>query len=133
MSDEKNINDNLNDDANQFADHRQDPAPQFTENAKPILYDGKNVAIIAHITLIGWIIALFMNNNTKNEFASFYIRQMLGLMIVAFILSFIPFVGWILNIIMLVLWIISLLGAFEGQKKLVPVLGEYFQDWFKSL
>ncbi|WP_372752871.1 DUF4870 domain-containing protein [Mariniflexile sp.] len=97
------------------------------------LSDGKNIAIIAHITLIGWIIAFVMNNNIKNEFASFYIRQMLGLMLAALVCSFVPVLGWILNLAMLALWIISFIGAFEGQKKLVPILGEYFQDWFKSL
>lgn len=88
---------------------------------------------MAHITLIGWIIALVMNNNNKNELVSFYIRQMLGLLITFFLLYFIPVVGWLLNLVILVLWIISLIGAFEGQKKLVPILGEYFQDWFKSI
>ncbi len=110
----------------------KETASEFAEDAKQVLSDGKNVAIIAHLTLIGWIIALIMNSN-KNEFASFYIRQMLGLMIVAFLLSFVPMLGWILNLGMLALWIISLIGAFEGQKKLVPIFGEYFQDWFKSV
>ncbi|MFD0990364.1 hypothetical protein ACFQ1R_09670 [Mariniflexile jejuense] len=91
------------------------------------------MAIIAHITLIGWIIALVMNNGNKNELASFYIRQMLGLMIISFLLYFIPLVGWVLNLGLIALWVISLIGALEGQKKLVPIVGEYFQDWFKSL
>ena len=97
------------------------------------LNDGKNIAIIAHITLIGWVIALVMNNNSKNEFASFYIRQMLGLMIISFLLYFIPIIGWIINIAVIVLWILSVIGAAGGEKKLTPVLGVYFQDWFKSL
>lgn len=97
------------------------------------LNDGKNIAIIAHITLIGWVIALVMNNNSKNEFASFYIRQMLGLMIVSFLLYFIPIIGWIINIAVMVLWLLSVIGAAGGEKKLTPVLGAYFQDWFKSL
>ena len=61
---------------------------------------GKTRAIIAHITLIGWIIAIVQNSSDKNEDASFYIRQMLGLMILAvglqivsMIFAFIPFIG----------------------------------------
>ena len=158
MADKKNLKDDLNDmlgdakegakkaagKADDFADEAKEKAKEvfedvketaseFAEDAKQVLSDGKNVAIIAHITLIGWIIALIMNSNNKNEFASFYIRQMLGLMIVAFLLSFVPMLGWFLNLGMIVLWIISLMGAFEGQKKLVPIVGEYFQDWFKSV
>ena len=158
MADKKNLKEDLNDmlgdakesakkaadKAEDFADEAKEKAKEvfedvketaseFADDAKQVLSDGKNVAIIAHITLIGWIIALIMNSNNKNEFASFYIRQMLGLMIVAFLLSFVPMLGWFLNLGMIVLWIISLMGAFEGQKKLVPILGEYFQDWFKSV
>jgi hypothetical protein len=33
--------------------------------------DGKTKAIVAHITIIGWIIALVINSNDKDEFASY--------------------------------------------------------------
>ena len=106
----------------------------FADDAKAVLSDGKNVAIIAHITLIGWIIALIMNSGEKKtEFASFYIRQMLGLMLFAMVLSFIPFIGWIANLVLIVLWIMSLIGALSGDKKETPAIGNLFQDWFKSL
>ncbi|KAA5827630.1 YtxH domain-containing protein [Algibacter amylolyticus] len=158
MSDEKNLSDDLNDmlgdakdgakkaadkaeeiageakeKAKEFANEAKETASEFADDAKEALSNEKNIAIIAHITLIGWIIALVMNNSNKSEFASFYIRQMLGLMIVSLILSFIPVIGWILNIVMLVFWIMSLVGALGGEKKLTPVLGEHFQNWFKSL
>jgi len=94
--------------------------------------DGKTKAIVAHITLIGWIIALVLNSQEKDEYASFYIRQMLGLLIISF-LGFIPFLGIIFGIASLVLWIISLIGAASGEMKTLPVVGQYFQDWFKSL
>jgi uncharacterized membrane protein len=140
MTDKKKVGDDLNDmidDAKEktkeFAKEAKETASDIAEDAKQVLSDGKNVAIIAHITLIGWIIALVMNNNDKNELASFYIRQMLGLMIIGILLSFIPIVGWVLNLGILAFWIISLLGAFEGKEKLIPLLGIQFQDWFKSL
>lgn len=41
--------------------------------------DGKTKAIVAHITWIGWIIALILNSSEKDEIASFFIRQLLGL------------------------------------------------------
>lgn len=158
MSDEKNLRDDLNDmlgdakegakkaadkaeelgkeakeKAKEFANEAKETATEFADDAKEVLSDGKNVAIIAHITLIGWIIALVMNNSNKSELGSFYIRQMLGLIIVSFILYFIPIIGWILNLVLIVFWIMSLIGALGGEKKLTPVLGNYFQDWFKSL
>lgn len=96
--------------------------------------DGKTKAIVAHLTLIGWIIALVVNQNEqKDELASFYIRQMLGLMLASFILSFIPVIGWILWIVSFVFWIISLVGAVGGQPKELPLIGKFFQDWFKAL
>ena len=94
--------------------------------------DGKTKAIVAHITFIGWIIALILNSQEKDEYASFYIRQMLGLVILS-LFSWIPVVGWILGIGTFILWILSLIGAASGEEKLVPILGEQFQKWFASL
>ena len=98
---------------------------------------GKTRAIIAHITLIGWIIALVQNNSNKDEFASFYIRQMLGLLIIAvagsILGSFIYIIGLIIHIGAIVLWILSIMGATKGEKQLTPVVGVMFQDWFKSM
>ncbi len=95
--------------------------------------DGKAKAIVAHITLIGWIIALILNSSEKDEFASYYIRQMLGLYILSFVLAIIPVIGWILSIVVFVFWILSLIGAAQGQMKETPLVGKYFQDWFKAL
>ncbi|MEZ4797985.1 MAG: YtxH domain-containing protein [Flavobacteriaceae bacterium] len=119
---------------NEFAEDAKEKSKEIADDAKEVLSDGKNIAIIAHITLIGWIIALVMNGGEKKtEFASFYIRQMLGLMIIALILNFIPVIGWIANIGTLILWIISLIGALGGEKKETPAIGHLFQNWFKSI
>lgn len=116
-----------------FAKEAKEEANEFVNDTKEVLSDGKNVAIIAHITLIGWIIAIIMNSNNKNEYASFYIRQVLGLFIIGFIGGIIPFVNIITGIIVLILWIMSLIGAIGGKQKPLPVVGDWFQDWFKSL
>ncbi|QGY45429.1 hypothetical protein GM418_17645 [Maribellus comscasis] len=94
--------------------------------------DGKTKAIIAHITIIGWIIALVLNSTEKDEFASYYIRQLLGIYIL-FFLAVIPVIGWIISIAGFVFWILSLIGAAQGELKETPFVGQYFQDWFKSL
>lgn len=124
--------------ASDFASEAKESAKEFKDDVKEVFSSdnpesGKTIAIVAHLTLIGWIIALIMNSNNKSEIGSFYIRQVLGLGLLGILLSFIPVIGWIASIGVLVLWIMSLVGAFSGETKLTPFLGEYFQSWFKSL
>jgi hypothetical protein len=102
--------------------------------------DAKTKAIVSHIFFIGWVIALVINMNQKEEYASYYIRQNLGLMIVGFVLSvfqIIPFLGWIIAwigyILIFVFWLMSLIWSITDVMKPVPVLGDKFQEWFKSL
>jgi uncharacterized membrane protein len=95
--------------------------------------DGKTKAIVAHITIIGWIIAIVINSSEKDEFASYYIRQTLGLYLAAIIFSWIPYIGWIISIVVFVFWILSLIGSIQGERKETPWIGAYFQDWFKAL
>lgn len=94
--------------------------------------DAKTKAIVAHITPIGWIIALVLNSEKKEEFTSFYIRQMLGLYIVSVVLGLIPLIGWALSLVIFVFWLLSLIYAAQGTQKAVP-FGEYFQKWFSAL
>ncbi|NAY92616.1 YtxH domain-containing protein [Muricauda sp. JGD-17] len=124
--------------AKDAAEEAKEAAQDFKEDVKDAFdpknpESGKTVAIIAHLTLIGWIIAIIMNSSNKTELGSFYIRQVLGIILVGFVLGIIPvinLVGWIFP---LILWIISLVGAINGNKKPVFWVGEYFQNWFKSL
>lgn len=98
-----------------------------------ITEEGKTRAIVAHITLIGWIIAVVMNNDKKDEFASFYIRQLLGLTIFGVIGSAIPYVQYVAGLAVFIFWIISLVGAINNEKAETPIVGPLFQNWFKSL
>jgi len=98
-----------------------------------LIMDAKTKAIVAHLTFIGWIIALVINSSQKEELASYYIRQTLGLYLVAIVLGWIPIIGWILWIVVLIFWVLSLVGAVNGEMKETPVVGKLFQDWFKSL
>jgi uncharacterized membrane protein len=94
---------------------------------------GKTIAIVSYITIIGWVIALVLNQDKKDKFASFHIRQSLLLIIAAAVLGWIPVLGWILAIVIFVFWIIGLISAVQGTKKEVPVLGPLAQKWFASL
>lgn len=101
--------------------------------------EGKTAAIISHFWIVGLVIAFIMNINKKNYFTSFYVRQMIGLNILSFlngavIVKFLgSTTGWIVSVGLLVLWIISLIGAIQGEEKEVPVVGVYFQDWFRGI
>ncbi len=95
--------------------------------------EGKTIAIISYITWIGLLIAFIMNNEKKNEFAKFHIRQSLLLVLASIVVSFIPLINFIGWIFLFVLWIIGLIGAINGEKKEVPVIGSYAQEWFKGL
>jgi hypothetical protein len=94
--------------------------------------DSRVKAIIAHITIVGWIIALVINSSNKEEYASFYLRQTLGIHILWMVLSLIPVIGWILGIVLFAFWLLSLVYAVQGQMKIIP-FGEHFQTWFSSL
>ena len=100
--------------------------------------DDKTKSIVAHLTLIGWIIALVLNQNEKGPLTSFYIRQNLGLMlfwVFGWVINFaqIPFLVMIWYVLIFILWLISLLGAVGGTEKPVPVVGDMFQQWFKGI
>ena len=101
--------------------------------------DGKTKAIVAHIFWIGWIISLVVNMKDKDELASFYIRQLLGIYLISLAFTIIgritdvSLLGSIGGVITLVFWILSLISAIQGEKKEVPFVGQYFQDWFKSI
>ena len=95
--------------------------------------NAKLVAILSYITLIGWIIALILNQQNKTSLGSFHIRQTLLIMIAGIVLSWIPLVGWILSIILFIFWIMGLIYAIKGEEKEVPLIGGLAQQWFKGL
>ena len=101
--------------------------------------EGKTVAIISYITWIGTLIAFIMNNDKRNSFAAFHIRQMIGLSIFSIVNTFILeryTGGWVSSTISLglfVLWVIGLIGATQGEEKKIPLVGDLFQDWFKNI
>jgi|LSQX01.1.fsa_nt_gb uncharacterized membrane protein len=98
------------------------------------------IAIISYLTLVGLVIAFVMNNEKKEAFARYHIRQSLGLNIASLALSIInviPVLGWIVSIVgffvLLYMWIVGLMNAINGKEKPVPILGKQFEEWFKSI
>ena len=100
--------------------------------------DDKTKSIVSHLFGIGWIIAFVQNQTDKGENTSFYLRQNLGfivLSVAAYIIGMISLwmIYTIVSIVIFVLWVISLLGAISGEKKSTRVVGDMFQQWFKSI
>lgn len=101
---------------------------------------GKQIGMIAYLTVIGLIIAFVMNSEKKSEFAQYHIRQMLGLFVsgVAIgLIGIIPFLGWLVVIVgvfvLFYMWVIGLIAAINGQMKTMPILGKKYEEWFAGV
>ncbi len=101
--------------------------------------DGKNNAIISYLTIFGTIIAFFLNNDKKNAFASFHIRQALGLWLTFFVLGYVisAFDSWLITFCFWmffgVLFIYGFINALAGKPQAVPLIGDFFQKLFASI
>ncbi|TDW52372.1 hypothetical protein EV144_1011062 [Flavobacterium sp. 270] len=101
--------------------------------------EGKSIAITSYILIVGVLIAMSMNSENKNSFASFHIRQALGLSLTFisfgaltsnFDSFFITFPMWIC---VSILWGYGIFSAIQGQTRPIPLVGGLFQKWFKSI
>ncbi|USG99035.1 DUF4870 domain-containing protein [Thermococcus argininiproducens] len=83
--------------------------------------------------LLGWLTGiLFLLLEKDSDFVRFHAMQstitFLGIMIVSFILGFIPFLGWILGMLLglvgFILWIVGMVKAYQGEYYKFPIVGE---------
>jgi uncharacterized membrane protein len=113
--------------------------------------NGKTAGIISYFSIIGWLIAYFgFHQNNKTSLGSYQLRQTLLLhivfMVVRYGLAFTLGLVWIttgvfslysllrlVEIGFFVLWIIGLIGAINGEKKEIPLLGERAQTMFPGI
>lgn len=100
---------------------------------------GKTAAIVSYLTLIGTIIAFFINQEDKNTFAYFHIRQALGINIGFYLLgAFVSmFDSWLISssfyVFIFVIWFYGIITAIREEQKTVPLIGKQFQQWFSSI
>jgi uncharacterized membrane protein len=100
---------------------------------------GKTAAITSYILGIGVFIAMSMNSEDKNTFASFHIRQGLGLTLTFISLGLIisNFDSLMISapmwVFVSVLWSYGIFSAIKGQTKPLPLLGTLFQKWFINI
>jgi len=113
--------------------------------------DGKTASIVSYLTVIGWLIAYFaMHNDKKTELGSYHLRQTLLLYIIGigiYIVWSVIFVSllfstgftlaltlnWVIRVGLFVLWIIGFIGAVNGEKKPIPIIGDMAQNMFKGI
>jgi uncharacterized membrane protein len=100
---------------------------------------GKSAAIVAYFTIIGSVIAIFMNMESRHEFARFHIRQAFGIHFIFIALAPLAtgFNNWMISfslyLFYAVLWIFGLINAISEKTQPVPLVGNLFQKIFKVL
>ena len=106
---------------------------------KQTIDEGRSIAITSYILIVGVLIALSINSENKNKFASFHIRQGLGLTLTFIVLgvSISSFesimVAAPMWIFISILTIYGIFTAVKGETTPLPLLGNLFQKWFKSI
>ncbi len=93
----------------------------------------KAKSMLAHLTPLGWLVALVVNSSKKDSLTQFYLAQTLGLYICFFLTRFIPEYYIIAWGFFFVFWVFSFVGALKGDKNLIPFIGQYFQTWFGKI
>ena len=100
---------------------------------------GKTAAITSYILIVGVMIAISMNAESKNPYASFHIRQALGLTITFLSLGLIVsnfdsmMISATMWVFVSVLWTYGFFTAIKGEMKPLPLLGNLFQKTFKFI
>lgn len=111
-------------------------------NDKPTLSEvseGKTLAVVAYLTIIGSVIAIVMNAEKKNAYTAFHTRQGLGLCLLYMLVGYIAsnFDSWTISTAFWVgfgiLFFYGIISAINGKMQKVPFVGDYFQKWFSSI
>jgi len=103
----------------------------------------KTMAIVAYITIIGWIISYleFKKSPEKSKLVNFHLGQSLGIFITSIVLSIlssiilaiVPALGMIFYLIFLLPFVLLLLGIITASNELekpVPLIGKIFVGKF---
>ena len=106
----------------------------------------KTIAMVAYITLIGWVIAYiqYKNSETRSSLVRYHLEQALGLVIASFALGVIvsvvshivPAIGTILSIaglLPLILLIFGIITASNEAQRPIPGIGKIFENKFSFL
>ncbi|HEY9003371.1 MAG TPA: hypothetical protein VIM89_18590 [Mucilaginibacter sp.] len=113
--------------------------------------DGKAAGIVSYFFIIGWLIAYFaLHHKNKTGLGSYQLRQTLlfhiistvvvaALDLIFFYLLFSPdywvasALNWLTRTSIIVLWVLGFLGAINGEKTPIPLIGEKAQSMFAGI
>ena len=101
--------------------------------------EGKTLSVVAYLTIIGSVISLILNQEKKNPFTAFHVRQGLGLCLTYMLLGYFigSFDNWMIStsfwIGFGILFFYGLIGAITGKMNAVPFVGPLYQKIFSSL
>jgi hypothetical protein len=100
---------------------------------------GKTTALISYILIVGVLIAMSINAEDKNRFASFHIRQAVGLNILFISFGLIlsnfnnPYILLGFWVFVLILVVYGIYTAINEQQTPVHFIGKLCQSIFKNL
>lgn len=120
---------------------------ESSEQATTINDNGKTVALVSYLSIIGWIIAYVIYGGNKTTLGAYHLRQTIGLYVIGIIccvlqmlFMIVPYLGWVLGILLIfvyiglfVLWLIGFIAAINGQEKPIPIIGNKSQQWFSGI
>ncbi len=102
--------------------------------------NGKPLAIVSYLTVIGVIVAYFLNkNNDNNPFTNFHVRQSLGIWLTFHALAIVvstldmSLVRLVFYFCFGVLLIYGFINAVAGNDQEVPIVGNLYQKIFSGL
>lgn len=106
----------------------------------------KTLAMVAYLTIIGWLVAYFQykNSDEKSLLVRYHLEQALGIFIIAIglgmaigiVSSVVPALSGILSLVSLVPLILLVLGIITASNEAcrpVPVVGKLFEQKFGFL
>lgn len=108
--------------------------------------NNKTLAIIAYLTIIGWIIAYiqYKDKTERNPLVKYHLEQALGVFIFGILLSIaitiiaymVPAIAAVLSFVSfvpLILLIFGMIAAANEARSPVPVIGKLFEHKFSFL
>ncbi len=109
------------------------------ESTKPAITKSQDENTKAMLTyLAGWITGLiFLLTEKEDQNIRFHAAQSLVVFGVLNLVVLVPLIGWMLSplisLIALALWVLLMLKAYQGEKFVLPVAGEYAQKLMKLI
>lgn len=102
------------------------------------------MAIVAYITLIGFIIAIILHGQKKTALGAYHLRQALGLIIAGIALwiggmllavitlGFGALLMPLIGLLMLIAVILGVVNAANGEMKPSFLFGKQYEQWFRN-